>query len=461
MKWSTIAACIFALLPSATFPAAPEPHRPNILFILADDLGWGDLGCYGNPKAKTPNLDRLAREGTRFTQFYVNSPVCSPSRAAILTGRYPARYGIHGHFAGQDLNAQRGMPDWLDPQIDLTTRLLKDAGYATGHFGKWHLGEGNESPGPSAYGIETHRTFNTTGPGWAQDEHFRARSTELMVEEAIRFIKENQDRPFYLNVWTLLPHAVLDPSPEQLEPWKRYNPRGVDHHGAISIYYASVAALDEQLGPLFTALEQLGLSEKTLVIFTSDNGPEDIHIRNASHSGVGSAGPFRGRKRSLYEGGIRTPLIVRWPGRVPADSVDDSSIVTGVDFLPTFCKLAGVEPPANTKLDGEDISDILLGRSRDRSTPLYWEWRFRVYGSPLHSAPTLAIREGKWKLLMNRDRSRLELYDISTAPMETDNVADLHPDVVENLSAKLLAWEKSLPEGASDPTAGENEWPWP
>ncbi len=442
--------------------AAAAP-RPNIVFVFADDLGWGDLGCYGNTRIRTPNLDRLAREGTLFTQFYVNSGVCSPSRAAVMTGQYPARHRIHGHFATHENNRRRGMPDWLDPAVPTVTRLLKAAGYATAHFGKWHLGHGEGAPDPGAYGIDDHRTYNSVGPSWedADDPYFRARSSALIVDEAIRFIREHRDGPFYVNVWTLVPHATLNPTKEQMEPYLRFGPRRVPHVGTAPIYYGSVSDLDQQVGRLVAAIDELGLKERTLILFSSDNGPEDIHIRNANHSGIGSVGPLRGRKRSLYEGGVRVPFIVRWPGHVPAGQVDDESVVTGIDLLPTFCALAGAEIPPDHKLDGEDRSGVLLGRPSPRTKPIFWEWRFRIFGHVSNMSPMLAVRDGKWKLLMNPDRSRVELYDIPADPRESDNVAGEHPDVVERLAKLVLEWQKTLPPGMRDPRAGKDDYPWP
>ena len=328
--------------------------RPNVIFIFADDLGWGDLGCYGNDRIKTPSLDRLADQGTLFTQFYVDGSVCSPSRTAMMTGQYPARNRVHGHFAAHEQNRRRDMPDWLDPNVATVTQLLDQAGYATAHFGKWHLGNGPGAPAPGEYGIDDHRTVNTNGPGWKdeKDQYFRARSSRLFVDEAIRFIERHKDEPFYVNVWSLVPHATLNPTKEQLAPYMRFGPVGVPHIGAAPIFYASVTDLDTQVGRLMAKLDELGLANNTLVVFSSDNGPEDIHIRNANHSAMGSPGPFRGRKRSLYEGGVRMPFIVRWPGHVPAGRIDDESVVAGVDFLPTICKLAGVAVPAGHKLDG-------------------------------------------------------------------------------------------------------------
>jgi len=422
--------------------------RPNIIFIFADDLGWGDLGCYGHPNIKTPHLDKLAQQGTLFKQFYVCGSVCSPSRAAIMTGHFPARHRIHGHFASVEQNQSRGMPNYLDPQVTTITRLFKQAGYATGHFGKWHLGGSSDAPDPGAYGIDDHRTTNSNGPTWdteLYEPYFRAQSTGLIVDEAIRFIEANQASPFYLNVWTLVPHATLHPTEGQMAPYSKFGPQNVPYKGAMQIYYASVTNLDEQIGRLLDRLDQLGLAENTVVIFSSDNGPEDIHSRNASHSGVGDAGPFRGRKRSIYEGGVREPFIVRWPGHIPAGRTDEISVIAGVDFLPTVCELAGVQVPAGLNPDGEDVSDILLATSRPRTKPIMWEWRFNITGHIINQSPMLAIRDGDWKLLMNPDRSRVELYNIPKDLTELNNLADSQSQIVQNLSSQLLTWKATLP----------------
>jgi N-acetylgalactosamine-6-sulfatase len=230
---------------------------------------------------------------------------------------------------------------------------------------------------------------------------------------------------------------------------------------AAQIFYSSITDMDKHIGRLLKRLDELGLAENTVVLFSSDNGPEDIHISNAGHSGVGSAGPFRGRKRSLYEGGIRVPGIVRWPGKIPAGRMDDQSVVAGVDWLPSVCKLAGINIPEDHKLDGEDASDVFLGRSRARATPLLWEWRFRIAGEPVHHSPMLAIREGDWKLLMNPDRSRVELYEITKDLTQLDNVAEKNPSAVARLSEKVLAWQKELPPGPLDPGVGQISYPWP
>lgn len=457
-------AALFSLSGQRMYAAAPPGERPNIIFILADDLGWGDLGCYGNRSIRTPNLDRLAAEGTLFTQFYVNGSVCSPSRCAFFTGQYPARHRIHGHYATPEQNAARGMSQWLEPAVPNVARLLKTAGYTTAHIGKWHLGNNSGGPPVAEYGFDFVGSSERDGAnGPADDPYFRAKSTALFVDEAIDFIRRSGDQPFYLQLWTLVPHATLNPTPEQRQPYLKFRAAGRDfpHASALEIYAASVTDLDTQIGRLLNALQQLGLQDNTLILFSSDNGPEDIHVRNAGHSGVGSAGPFRGRKRSLYEGGIRVPGIVRWPSRVPAGQIADTAVVAAVDWLPSVCRLVGATVPADHQLDGEDMSGVLQGEIRPRTRPLLWEWRFNIAGEPVHHSPELAIRDGNWKLLLNPDRSRVELYDVTTDLTQLNNVAEHHPEIVERLAAQLTAWAQTLPAGPRDPTAGRIHVPLP
>lgn len=450
--------CALALSASA----AEKSARPNVIFILADDLGWGDLSCYGNTFLQTPNLDRLAKQGMLFTNFYVCGSVCSPSRTAFFTSNYPARHRVHGHFATPEMNASRGMVQFLDPKVPNVATTLRAAGYTTAHVGKWHLGSNSGGPEPDAYGFDFVGSGEGGGADVARaDPYYRARSTELFVNEALKFIDGRGDKPFYLQLWTLVPHATLNPTPEQMEPFNRFSNPNIPHKSARTIFYASVADLDRQIGRLLDELDKRGLADNTAIFFSSDNGPEEIFISNAGHSGVGSPGPFRGRKRSLYEGGVREPFIVRFPGKVPAGKINDTAIVAGVDFMPTVCKLAGVPFPAGHKSDGEDVSDILAGAPRQRANPLMWEWRFNIAGHVWNRSPQLAIREGDWKLLMNPDRSRIELYDIPRDPMQVANVAEKNPAVVTRLSEKVLAWAKELPEGPRDPNAGQNDYPMP
>ncbi len=466
------------------FAAEPAARPPNFIFILTDDMGWQDLGAFGHPYLKTPNLDRFAAESTRFTQFYVANPVCSPSRTAFMTSQYPARFGIHGHLATHEQNAARGMPNWLDPKAPFLARMLHDAGYATAHFGKWHLGHGTGAPSPGEYGFDVHATYNSAGPLLGADEiakhrrenpdwrakadlneehipHYRAHSTRMIVDAALKFMRNHRDGQFYANLWTLLPHAPLNPTPEQAAPWKELAPRA-DAFGSwmrdyaakaknlqsqMQVFAASMADLDTQLGRLFEGLRELDLEQNTVVIFSSDNGPEDYRIGNAANAGVGSPGPHRARKRSLYEGGIRSPLLVRWPGHVKAGAADETSVIGAVDFLPMICSLAGVKPPDSLKPDGEDMSDVLIGESRPRRGPLFWEWRFAVTGGGDYAPPRFAVRDGDWKLFTSPDRSRVELYNIPRDAEERNNVATEQPRVVDGLVEKVHAWGKTLPPG--------------
>lgn len=442
----------------------PGARPPNIVFILADDMGWGDAACYGNPYSRTPSLDRLASEGMLFTDFHVASPVCSPSRAAFMTGQYPSRLRIH-HAIATPLGPEEtaaGMREFLDPEAPTVQGVLRKAGYACAHFGKWHLGAGKDAPPPTAYGFDSTRVVNGSGPSWdTSDPYFRARSTSLIVDEAIGFIRANKHRPFYVNAWSQLPHAVLNPTPEQLAPWlPASKPRGAPYPGATAIYYASLEDLDTQVGRLLDALDEMGLADNTLVLFSSDNGPEDIRIPNASHSSAGSPGPFRGRKRSLYEGGTRMPFIARLPGRIPAGRVSPA-IVAAVDLLPTLASLASVPLPAGLRMDGEDITEALLGKTVTRETDLFWEWRFGYVGETIGWSPALAARNGDLKLLMNPDGGRIELYDLRSDPSEVNNLADSRPADLKRLRGKLDKWRAQLPPGEFSTYAGRNAYPWP
>lgn len=450
-----LAASAFSQQRTATPGASVK--KPNVIFILADDWGWGDLGVYGHEQLRTPNLDGLAGQGTLFTQFYVAGSVCSPSRAAFMTGHYPARHRIHGHIAEPAENARRGMPNFLDPTIPTVTKLLKDAGYTTGHFGKWHLGSGPGAQLPNVYGIDDYVTLNGNdkrGAAALGGAPNRPRSSELIINETIRFVEANRDKPFFVNTWLFDTHAVLAPTEEQMKAYPNMK-------GALRIYYSAATNADHHIGRLLKRLDELGLSENTIVIFSSDNGPEDIHISNASHSGVGSAGPFRGRKRSLYEGGVRVPFIVRWPGRVPTGRVDNRTVFGGVDFLPTICSLAGAKLPGNLALDGEDLSAALLGKSVERTKPLFWEWRFKIFGHTSNKSPMLAMRDGRWKLLMNPDRSRVELYDMTREQTEMNNMASQHDEVVAKMSKRVLQWQQTLPPGPVEKDAGSDAYRFP
>jgi arylsulfatase A-like enzyme len=441
---------------------ADTVRRPNIVFILADDLGWGDLSCYGGRKIQTPNIDRLAAEGTLFTQFYQSGSVCSPSRAALMTGRFPARDRIHTALEGDaEGNRNKAVADHLDPGLTTLPDLLSAGGYATGHFGKWHLGATKASPPPSEYGIREHRTGNSNDPNRLRSSD-RSQSSREIVDEVISFIERHRDRPFHVNAWLFDVHAILHPSREQLDAVRHLGIADkVPFHSPAEVYYGTLREVDIQVGRLLQRLQELGLDKQTIVVFTSDNGPEDISVPNASHSGVGSTGPLRGRKRSLYEGGIRVPFLVRWPGWVQAGWVQSRHVMGGVDILPTLCALTGLPLPSGLQTDGEDQSALWLGREAARKRPLLWEWRYGMPGHLIDKSPTLAIRDGDWKLLVNHDGSRLELYDIAKDPMELNNVAQVHPDVADRLRRVVADWAGTLPPGGFARDAGVIRYPWP
>lgn len=450
-------------------------ERPNILFILTDDWGWGDLACYGHPSIRTPHLDRLAAQGTLYTQFYAAAPVCSPTRASFLTGRFPGEIGFH-HICETRapwVEDDRGVPDFLDPELPTVARMLQEAGYRTAHYGKWHLGDAEDAPDLGRYGFDRHRSTNSrhddlrseyfgdvgiTVARPEDDVEFRRSSSRLIVDRVIEFLDEGGEDPFFVQTWLLDPHATLFPTDDALEAFRDFSPVGIDNPGANAIYYAVIAEADRQIGRLLDALDERGLSENTIVVFTSDNGPEDQWVRNAAHSAAGSPGPFRGRKRSLYEGGIRVPLIVRWPGRTPAGAVDDDSLLSSVDFVATCAELGGAVAPETR---GASMVPALTGRPQSPQRPLFWEFRFDNRSHPLHRSPMRVVRSGRWKLLANPDASRVELYDIPNDPMELDNRADREPEIVARLSRLVETWADALPEGPCSPDAGSNAYPWP
>ena len=418
---------------------AEEAIGPNIVFILADDWGWGDLGVHGNKLVNTPNLDRMAREGTEFYQFNVGSPVCSPSRVAFMTGQFPARFGVHEAIGGPAKNREVGQVDWLDPRVVTLPRLLQGAGYVTGHFGKWHLcARVADAPLPALYGVDEHAVW--TGPSKARETDHRG-----VFDEAVAFIRKHKDRPFYLNLWIKETHLAHDPSPESLKEFAHLDEQQ-------RVYSAVVADGDKGIGKVLTALAELGLNENTLVIFSSDNGPEntgrDKESRGELRGGlggyysVGSTGESRGRKRSLYEGGVRSPFIVRWPGHVPAGAINKTTSVASVDLLPTISSAAGVKLPDDFQPDGENMLPALLGETRQRTTPLFWDWRGK--DTPRDCWPRWAVRDGDWKFLSDGGE-RVELYHSPDDWSEAKNVARQHPEVIAKLSARLAGWRASLP----------------
>ena len=460
--------CLLFLLVGMLLAVADLHGRPpNVIVIFTDDQGWGDVGAYGHPDAQTPHLDQLASDGMLFSQFYVASPVCSPSRASLLTGRFAAETGIHyaiGGPAGQQYNDAV----WLDPERPSLYHTFAQNGYRIGHYGKWHLGQRardgtNRAPPLSAYGVHESATTNSTGPQLKGLTN--ANKSERAADEAIAFIERNHERPFFLSIWINDPHAVLDPTEEQMAPYLELTHPAVRDtlRSSLTVYYAILTAIDTAVGRVVGALEAAGLREDTIVIFSSDNGPSPLWSHATGHAGAGLTGPFRGTKASLYEGGIRVPFIVSWRGHIPAGRVEDQSTLSAVDLFPTLVRLAGLDIPLPEALDGEDRSEVFLGTPRPRSRPLFWEYRFGNWGREMMVSPQLAVLEGDWKLLINPDRSRVELYNLREDLSETENRARYEQDMVEALSARLLQWwETEVPSPKkAPPFAGQPQWRMP
>jgi N-acetylgalactosamine-6-sulfatase len=421
---------------------------PNLIFIFADDWGWGDLGCHGHPYLKTPHLDQLAADGTEYLQFTVASGVCSPSRAAVMTGQFPARHSIHGHFATVESHQKRGMPDWLNPQSVMLPRLLKQAGYTTAHYGKWHLTNimVPDAPLPDQYGYDKYGVFNCPGP--QMPVHDDVKNSIAFIENAVA-----SEKPFFLNLWIHEPHTPHYPQQEYLKQFAHLE------NEADQIYAAVLAHADARIGQLLQTLNRLEISEETMVIFTSDNGPENTGPPSrritqdestgpglGSFASVGTTGGHRGRKRSLLQGGVGVPFIVRWLGQVEAGKKDNVTPITAVDLLPTFCQAAGAKLPKDYRSDGESQLSVFLSQSASngiREKPIFWDWRS---ASPRNENwPALAVRQGEWKLLVGRNGQPMELFRFPADRLEQTDLSKSHPNEVTRLRKLLAQWQTSLP----------------
>ncbi|SMP58770.1 N-acetylgalactosamine-6-sulfatase [Neorhodopirellula lusitana] len=424
---------------------AASPAQPNIIFIFADDWGYGDLGIHGSTFCKTPNLDRMASEGVDFTNFTVNSPVCSPSRVAVMTGQFPARQCVHQHFQGIKAHIKRGMPDWLDPQAPMLPRLLQEAGYKTGHFGKWHLGSAGDSPSEDAYGYDKFATFNGSKVNPIKKEGLAS------VDHAVQFINESKDETFFVNLWLHEAHLAHYPQQQYLEQFK-------DLDEQQRVYASIIAEGDEGVGRILRLLKELDIDRNTLVVFSTDNGPEKTRDANqkfhdaakiglGGYYSVGETGGLKGRKRSLFSGGVRVPFIVRWPGIAPAGKTDSTSVITAVDLLPTFLDVANVALPDGYQPDGESIVNAFKGGDFTRTKPIFWEWK----GGDKQDFtwPTMGVRDGRWKLLVSPQEPRYELYDLVNDWAETKDVSAENPELVQQLSEKLDTWKEGLPTAPS------------
>ena len=447
------------LIALSTTSTVQSDERPNVVVIFVDDMGYADPSCFGNPAMQTPNIDRLADEGIKLTNFYANSPICSASRVALTTGQYQQRHRIHSYLAAREANRRRKMPDWLDPAAPTLAKLLNAAGYKTAHFGKWHMGGGrdvDDAPLPQAYGFERSLVsfeglgdrilWQRTGNQQLSWTHGRGRilnlpkhkTTETYVDRAIDFMRDHKHERFYLRVFPNDVHDGHFPSEEQRKKWE-----GKSENPPNDAFFAVLDEMDRQIGRLVDTIDQLELAGETLVLFTSDNGPTDWpRYYKAGHEPPGFTGPFFGRKWSLYEGGIRMPFIARWKGKIPPGATNRTTVMAAIDVLPTVASLCGVADKVESA-DGLDLSAALQGASIERQQPIFWE--YGVYGSiqpgkAEHVSPQLAMRDGDWKLLCNTDGSQIQLFDLSEDTREQTNVADQHSETTAKMQSQLHHW---------------------
>ncbi|MBY0497526.1 MAG: sulfatase-like hydrolase/transferase [Cyanobacteria bacterium] len=425
-------ACAFSL---ASPSAQPTSARPNIVLIITDDVGYGDFGAYGAPDIKTPNIDSLAKAGTRFTDFYSNGPTCTPTRAGLITGRYQQRLGLERPLRhATTTDGELGLP----ANGRSLPQLLKNAGYATGLIGKWHLGYKPEYS-PAAHGFETFWGFksglidyyqHTDASGqpdlFENDAPARAEgySTDLITARAVKFIEEHKGAPFFLDIafnaahW---PYQVPDHSSTAADHARHLLP--FDANTSTRADYAKILErADQGVGQVLDALDRLGLAGNTLVIFTNDNGGEWLSRND----------PFFQRKGSVYEGGIRVPAIMRWPGRVPAGAVTRQVGIT-MDLTATMLAAAGAAVPPGARLEGVDLLPLIRAGAAPRRRTLFWR---------VTPANERAVRDGNWKLVI--DNNRYMLFDIATDLGERRELSASNTAVVRQLHEKMLAWEKDV-----------------
>jgi uncharacterized sulfatase len=455
-----LAGCAVAMLGvfSGSGWSAEARVKPNIVLVFIDDMGWADFSCFGNEYASTPNIDGLADEGIAFEQFYVNSPICSPSRIAISTGTYPQRWNITSYLSSRNENKKRGIANWLDPKAPMLARSLQRAGYATGHFGKWHMGGQHDvadAPPIHGYGFdESLSNFEGMGPKllplitrkdgtvdriypWEHLGEFtwmqRSEITTGFIDAAILFMEKAKEegKPFYVNVWPDDVHGPFWPSLERLKKAKSNHER----------YMAVLEEMDAQFAALFDFMKgDPALRENTIILICSDNGPS---------RGSCYPMPFKGYKTHLYEGGVRSPLVVWAPGLMPQARLgtrNTNSVFSAIDLVPSLLSLAGVDGEQGADYDGENVTETLIGNSMDsRQQPIFFSRppdRKNFYG--VENLPDLAVRSGKWKLLCDYDGGRPELYDLSSDLGEELNLAEGQRGVVKKLVNQVTAWHQSM-----------------
>jgi len=424
-------------------------------------MGFADPSCFGNPLIKTPHIDKLAAEGIKLTNFYVNSPICSASRVALTTGQYQGRWKIHSYLNSRAGNANRDMANYLDPSAPTTAKKLQAAGYATAHFGKWHMGGGrdvDDAPLPQAYGFdESLVSFeglgdrlisNPTGVDRAKALGHgeiipceRWERMQIQTDRTIDFIRRHRDVPFYVRLFPNDVHDAHVPLPGSADKFK-----SVSDDPYIRNFFAVLEEMDKQIGRVIATIDELNLGKKTLILFTSDNGPTDWPRKYKTGPPAGFTGPYRGRKWSLFEGGIRMPFIARWTGTIPAGIEDTTSIVSAIDLSPTICRFAGV--PVEAELDGLDRGDVLLGKASRRDKPVFWQYghphAILKGGKPEHQSPTFALRDGRWKFMINPDGSESQLFDLDADEGETTNLFSRHPERATVMAGQISEWADEI-----------------
>jgi arylsulfatase A-like enzyme len=415
-------------------PTAAAERPPNILFILCDDLGINDLHCYGRQDHHTPNLDRLAAQGMRFTTAYCAQPICSPSRAAILTGKTPARLHLTTYLPGRpNAASQKVLHPEIEMQVPLDEKMicnyLKEAGYATAAIGKWHVG--GAKFGPVEHGFDSYH------PGRANT---RPSATEGgkgeydLTAAAEAFIEAHQDGPFFVYLAHNTPHIPYDAQRRRID----------DNAAAFEPVYAGVIeTLDDTVGRLLAKLDALKLSDKTIVVFTSDNG--GLHVPEGSHRRVTHNTPYRAGKGFVYQGGLRIPLIVRWPGHVGAGKIVDDPVIN-TDWVPTLLELIARPVPAG--LDGESFAALLIGHGPAPQRKFFWH--FPHYTNQ-GSRPSGAVRDGDWMMVEYYDAQQAELYDLRHDVSETRDLAPSQPERVSQMRAALAAWRKAVDAQSNTP----------
>ena len=429
---AVLLACVFVFVAAARLDATP----PNVVIIFADDLGWADVGCYGNTFNETPHIDRLAAQGMRFTQFYAG-PVCSPTRANLQSGQDQARFGITQHIPGH----RRPYARLIDPvvsshlplEVETFAERLQSTGYRTGYFGKWHLG--GPGFGPEQQGWETAVEYqgNVLSPEVTGDSEPR-RTAEFLTEKAIDFIEQHRDQPFLLQVSHIAVHIPLSTTPELLAKYEAKEP--MPGYPSLPAYAGLLEELDQSVGRIAEAIDQAGIAERTLILFISDNGGLE---HEQSGRVVTSNRPLRGEKGQLYEGGIRVPAIARWSGNVPADTLCETPVTT-IDVYPTLLELATADPLEDQPVDGVSLATLLRDPSAEIGRDTIY-WHLPHYH---HSTPASAIRRGAWKLIEFFEDGSLELYNLDADIGEQENLAAKESALAQELHASLVAWRERV-----------------